>query len=127
MHPIVYNVDNQPTRDFQVDIFSVLVNLDKSILQLLQSFDYQEEVPKIVIYNNEKNGNISYEDSIMLSFLNAMGVDILIYNPSGYTDIERYIYSDMYDIHHLEDVSFNLDFKKYEAKKKSFFKNLFKW
>ena len=54
----------------------------------------------------------------MLSFLNAMGVDILIYNPSGYTDIERYIYSDMYDIHHLEDVSFNLDFKKYEAKKK---------
>ncbi|NLP29460.1 MAG: hypothetical protein GX370_12070 [Clostridia bacterium] len=127
LHPIVYNVDNQPTRDFQVDIFSVLVNLDKSILQLLQSFDYPEEVPKIVIYNNEKNGNISYEDSIMLSFLNAMGVDILIYNPSGYTDIERYIYSDMYDIHHLEDVSFNLDFKKYEAKKKSFFKNLFKW
>ena len=127
LHPIVYNVDNQPTRDFQVDIFSVLVNLDKSILQLLQSFDYPEEVPKIVIYNNEKNGNISYEDSIMLSFLNAMGVDILIYNPSGYTDIERYIYSDMYDIHHLEDVSFNLDFKKYEAKKKGFFKNLFKW
>ena len=54
LHPIVYNVDNQPTRDFQVDIFSVLVNLDKSILQLLQSFDYPEEVPKIVIYNNEK-------------------------------------------------------------------------
>ncbi|SCN25847.1 hypothetical protein N3C_2552 [Clostridium sp. N3C] len=126
LNPIIYNLDNQPTRDFQVDIFSVLINLDTSILQLLQKFDYPEEVPKIVIYNNEKNGNVSYEDCIMLSFLNAMGVDILIYNPSGYTDIERYIYSDMYDLHHLEDVSFNLNFKKYEGKKKGFFKNLFK-
>lgn len=62
----------------------------------------------------------------MLSFLNAMGVDIIIYNPSGYTDIERYIYSDMYDLHHLEEVSFNLDFKKISTKKKGFFKNLFK-
>ena len=54
LNPIIYNVDNQPTRDFQVDIFSVLINLNTSILQLLQKFDYPEEVPKIVIYNNEK-------------------------------------------------------------------------
>ncbi|WP_139903687.1 YceG family protein [Clostridium thermarum] len=125
LNPVVYNVENQPFRDFQVDIFSVLINLDLSMLQLLQSFDYPDQVPKIVIYNNEKNGNVSYEDCIMLSFMNAMGVDIMIYNPSGYTDIETYIYPDIYDVHHLEKVSFNLDFKKYQEKKKGFFKSIF--
>jgi hypothetical protein len=125
LNPVVYNVDNQPFRDFQVDIFSVLINLDLSMLQLLQSFDYPEEVPKIVVYNNEKNGNLSYEDCIMLSFMNSMGVDIMIYNPSGYTDIETYLYHDVYDVHHLEKVSFNLDFTKYQEKKKGFFKSIF--
>lgn len=126
MNPVVYNIDNQPFRDFQVDIFSVLINLDTKMQQILQSFDYPDDVPKIVIYNNEKNGNVSYEDCIMLSFMNAMGVDIVIYNPSGYTDIETYIYPDMYDAHHLEKMSFNLDFVKYEDKKKGFFRGFFK-
>lgn len=126
MNPVVYNIDNQPFRDFQVDIFSVLVNLSTTMQQILQGFDYPEDVPKIVIYNNEKNGNLSYEDCIMLAFMNAMGVDIIILNPSGYTDIETYIYPDIYDAHHLEKMSFNLDFTKYEEKKKGFFKGLFK-
>ncbi|MDT8716173.1 hypothetical protein IAI10_05855 [Clostridium sp. 19966] len=125
-NPVIYNVDNQGFRDFQVDIFSVLINLNKPLLNILQDFDYPEEVPKIIIYNNEKNGNLSYEDCIMLSFMNAMGVDIIIYNPSGYNDIEKYIYNDLYDVHRLERMTFNLDFKKYvEPEKKGFFKNLF--
>ncbi|MDP4090831.1 MAG: YceG family protein [Bacillota bacterium] len=126
MNPVVYNVENQPFRDFQVDIFSVLINLSTTMQQILQSFDYPEDVPKIVIYNNEKNGNLSYEDCIMLTFMNAMGVDIVIYNPSGYTDIETFIYPDMYDAHHLEKMSFNLDFTKYYDKKKGFFKGFFR-
>ncbi|WP_443663763.1 YceG family protein, partial [Clostridium sp.] len=109
----------------QVDIFSVLINLDKEILELLQSFDYPEEVPKIVIYNNEENGNLSFEDCIMLAFMDSMGIDIIIYNPSGYNDIENFINPDQYDIHRLENVSFKLHFKKNADKKKGFFKNLF--
>ncbi|MCB2360445.1 YceG family protein [Clostridium estertheticum] len=125
LNPIIKNVEHEDLRDLQVDIFSVLINLDKKILELLQSFDYPEEVPKIVIYNNEEDGNLSFEDCIMLSFMDSMGVDIIIYNPSGYNDIENFIDPEQYDIHRLENVSFKLYFKKNVDKKKGFFKKLF--
>jgi hypothetical protein len=125
LNPIVKTSENVDLRDKQVDIFSVLINLDMKHLQILQGFDYPEQVPKIIIYNNEQNGNISYEDSIMLLFMNAMGVDIIIYNPSGYNDIEEYLSDDIYDIHRLSELSFNLKFRK-PVEKKGFFKSLFK-
>ncbi|MBU3146375.1 YceG family protein [Clostridium sp. CF012] len=126
LSPVIINVEQEDLRDLQVDIFSVLINLDTSVLELLQAYDYPEEVPKIIIYNNEENGNISFEDCIMLTFMNSMGVDIIIYNPSGYNDIENFIYPQQYDIHRLANVSFELHFKKYVEKKKSFFENLFR-
>jgi len=57
--------------------------------------------------------------------MNSMGIDIIIYNPSGYNDIENFIYPQQYDVHRLENVSFELHFKKYVEKKKSFFGNFF--
>jgi len=125
LNPVIINVEKENSRDFQVDIFSVLINLDGAIMELLQAFDYPEEVPKIVVFNNEENGNLSFEDCIMLAFMNSMGIDIVIYNPSGYNDIENYIYPELYDIHRLENVSFELTFKKYVKKKKGFFEGLF--
>jgi len=125
LSPIIINVEQEDLRDLQVDIFSVLINLDVTVLELLQAYDYPEEVPKIIIYNNEQNGNLSFEDCIMLSFMNSMGIDIIIYNPSGYNDVENFIYPEQYDIHRLENVSFELNFKKYVEKKKSFFESFF--
>lgn len=126
LNPAIINVEQEDLRDLQVDIFSVLINLDSDILELLQSYDYPEEVPKIVVYNNEENGNLSFEDCIMLTFLNSMAIDIIIYNPSGYNDIENFIYPEKYDIHRLENVVFNLKFKKHvEKKKKGFFESWF--
>jgi len=125
LNPTIINVEKEDLRDLQVDIFSVLINLDTTLLELLQAYDYPEDVPKIVVYNNEENGNLSFEDCIMLAFMNSMGIDIIIYNPSGYNDIENFIYPEQYDIHRLEKVSFELHFKKYMERKKGFFKNLF--
>lgn len=126
LNPPIQNIDDEEFRDFQVYLFSVLINLDDNIMELLQGFDYPGEVPKIIIYNNEKNGNLTYEDSIMLTFLNRMGLDILIFNPSGYSDIERFISKTEYDNHTLEKMRFKLDYRKAEEeKKKGFFKKLF--
>ena len=125
LNPVIINVEKEDLRDLQVDIFSVLINLDITMLELLQAYDYPEEVPKIVVYNNEENGNLSFEDCIMLAFMNSMGIDIIIYNPSGYNDIENFIFPEQYDTHRLEQVSFKLHFKKHVAKKKGFFGNLF--
>lgn len=125
LNPVIYNRENEDLRDFQVELFSIMINIDKKFMQILQGFDYPQEVPKVIIYNNEKNGNLSFEDCIMLTLLNYMGIDVIIYNPSGYNDIENYIYSNLYDVHTLEKMSFKLDFQKYKEEKKGFFSRLF--
>lgn len=125
LRPVFYNKENEEYRDFQVEIFSILVNMDLDILKILHNFDYPNEVPKIVVYNNEKNGNLSFEDCVALTLMNYMGVDIIIYNPSGYNDIENYIHSSVYDIHTLSKMQFKLDFKKPSEEKTGFFKKLF--
>ncbi|MEG2353457.1 MAG: YceG family protein [Clostridium sp.] len=124
LSPVIKNINNDEFRDFAVEIFSVLINLDKKFMELLQAFDYPQKVPKIVIYNNETNGNLSFEDCILLAFMNKLGVDIFIFNPSGYSDVEKYIYNSVYDIHNLEKMRFKLDYKKF-IKKKSFIQKLF--
>lgn len=92
--------------------FGVLTSLDDKFLQMLQQFDYPNLVPKLVVYNNEQNGNLSFQDAVLMMFLNSVGVDIIIYNPAGYNDIENYVDNNYYDIHRLEEVAFNLAYKE---------------
>ncbi|SHK18630.1 Putative component of 'biosynthetic module' [Hathewaya proteolytica DSM 3090] len=125
LNPVVYNKQNEELRDLQVEIFSVLINsMDTKFMQLLQNFDYPDEVPRIIIYNNEQNGNLSLEDCILLTLMNYMGVDIVIFNPSGYNDIENYVYNELYDVHTLDKMSFNLKLRE-PKEKKGLFKRLF--
>lgn len=121
----LYSVEEQ-----LIYIFSILMSLDESILKLIQTHDYPSCVPKIVLYNDGKSGEFVLVDSIKLLFLNKIGFDIFIFNPSGQNDIELFIEEDNYEKHQLENVSFNEDvrinsvFGKYikEINVKNYFK-----
>ncbi|UOF92528.1 YceG family protein [Fodinisporobacter ferrooxydans] len=89
-------------------IFSTLCNLDKPIQNLIQSFDYPKEIPKLVLYNDGQSGDLSLEDSIVLTCLNAIGFDIVAFNPAGFNDVESYIYSTLFDTHQLDQMVFEL-------------------
>lgn len=92
-------------------IFDRLINIEEEFLRLLQQFDYPQEIPKIIIYN-ETEDSFSFEDTCLLWFLNLMGLDIVIFNPSGYNDIESTLSNNVFDIHRLQDIKFNLSFKE---------------
>lgn len=96
----------------KLSIFKVLMNLDADFLKLLQNFDYSKDIPKIILYNNEKNGKFSFADAIILLFMNFMGIDILIYNPGGTSDIENYVNDYYFDIHQLEELKPHLPYKR---------------
>ena len=102
----VYGVDEQ-----KLVIFTTMMTLDEESLQLLQVFDYPREVPKCIIYNNELNGELIFEDSILIYFFSSVGMDVVVYNPAGHNDIEIYIDEAMFNCHHLEEVAFKLPFK----------------
>lgn len=46
-------------------------------------------------------------------FMNSMGIDIIIYNPTGTSDIENYIKEENYDIHRLEYTKDSLPFRRF--------------
>lgn len=98
----------------KVKIFETLCNIEEPLLRLISNFDYPGYVPKIIIYNNGNSySKITFADAVRLMFMNTMGVDIIIYNPAGYMDIEDFIYEEYYDIHNLEKVEFNLPYKRW--------------
>lgn len=103
-------------------ILSKSLELESELLTLLQSFDYPKEVPKVIIYRNNKSEQFTFEEAIVTRLLNRLGLDIVIYNTSGYSDIELYLESKYYDTHRLEDFAVNVEYRK---KGTSFLKSLF--
>ncbi|MCG8700794.1 MAG: YceG family protein [Bacteroidales bacterium] len=101
------------TEEQKLIIFSTMMTIDNESLQLLQMFDYPKEVPKCIIYNNENNGELIFEDSILIYFFSSVGMDVIVFNPAGHNDIEIYIEEGIYNKHHLAEVAFDLPFKSF--------------
>lgn len=70
-------------------VIATVLNLPKEIVRLIQKFDFTKVNPKM-IYINTTEENISLEDTIVTSFLNLIGFDIVFYIPTGYQTIEKY-------------------------------------
>ncbi|MEM5592571.1 YceG family protein [Niallia circulans] len=57
----------------------------------------------------------------MLILMNALGVDIIIYNPPGHVDMENFIQDNLFDAHWLEDVVFDMEYKEPSFLKRGLF------
>lgn len=95
----------------KIKVFNLLMNIPEKCLQLLQQFDFPAYVPKVVVYNNEQNGDMTLEDATLFYFMASSGIDTFIFNPSGHNDVETYLDDDCFDKHHLEKLAFNLAYK----------------
>ncbi len=74
----------------EYSVIATVLNMPKDIVRLIQKFDFTKANPKIV-YINTTEDNISLEDTILTSFLNLIGFDIVFFIPTGYQTIEKYI------------------------------------
>lgn len=83
------------------------LNLDKSILQLLQGYDYTKEIPKIVVADTIEEPFSKLECTQLLLF-SYLGFDVIIFSPSGYRDIEVYVSDDAFETHNAGDYLYNL-------------------
>lgn len=124
--PYIKPVYHEDVEELQAFLFTQGMQIPASILQLLQKFDYSQDVPKLILYNNELNGTMTRTDAALLLLLNQFGIDIVLYNPPGHNDLENFIDEGVYDVHWLEDVVFELEFKEPSLfnRVKGIFKNL---
>lgn len=124
--PALKAIYKESLNDIRVYLFTQVMQLPGEVLKLLQKFDYSQEVPKVVIYNNGLNGVLTRSDAAALLLLNQIGADIVIYNPGGLNDIENYIDESLYDIHWLENVVDEQEYKEPSFFKKLYYQEIFK-
>lgn len=104
-------IGGEPIEVQKLRVFSSMLQIPKNYLELMQTFDYPSEVPKLVVYNFEENGTLSFEDGVLIRMLASVGFDVIIFNPAGHNDIETFIEADCFDSHRLEEVAFGLQFR----------------
>ncbi|GAA0348358.1 YceG family protein [Bacillus carboniphilus] len=112
--------------DANIYLFTQSMQIPAELLRLLQSFDYSQDVPTLVLYNNELNGHMTRADAANILLLNQFGIDIILYNPPGHNDLENFIESSIFDTHWLDDMIFNQEFKEPSKIKKFLAQGIFK-
>ncbi len=113
--------------EVKIYLFTQAMFIPKNMIQLLERFDYSQEVPKCIVFNNETTGMLSRSDAALFLLLNQFGIDLVVYNPTGHNDIENYLDDNLYDSHWLEDVIFDLEYKEpYSFFKKGLFHGILK-
>jgi hypothetical protein len=89
-------------------IIATVLNLNQSILRLIQKFDFTKKNPKI-LYVNPSEKILSLEDSIVLAFLNLVGFDIVCFIPTGYQNVEKYFAKPMMWDHQIGEYMYDLE------------------
>ncbi|MGE6631945.1 YceG family protein [Bacillus sp. NPDC077027] len=119
-NPKLLREGNETERDVQIYLFKQTLHLSGEFIGLIQMFDYAQTVPKLILYHTEYNGELTRSDAAALIFLNEIGVDLFVYHPSGYQCIERFIDDQLFDIHWLDEMVMNQEFKEPSIVRKIF-------
>lgn len=86
----------------------LVLGLNESIVRLVDNFDFTGVIPKIVIYLEDEN--IMPESmQILLGYIHTIGIDIIIFNPSGLFNINNIIKDTALN-------NFRLEVMKYDSK-----------
>ena len=116
----------------QVDLLNLLASIisgDLEFVKLIENFDFPFRVPKVVIYLKDRE-NFDLNNSLFLHYLNLIGLDIIIYSPTGSESIEDNLFGNYLNIINLDEMNFDLSYETLNSyhkldEKKGFFKKLF--
>lgn len=99
------------TKEEILKLLILVLGLNESIVRLIDNFDFTSNIPKLVIYLEDEN-TMPESMQMLLGYLHIVGIDIVIFNPSGLFNINNIIKASA-----LND--FRLDVMKYNSKYKN--------
>lgn len=114
---------NPPAKAELTNLLGIVLNLTEPFFSLLENFDYTEDVPKLVIYENSLK-EVDKSSLLLLAFLKQVGFDIIFLTPAGNNIIEPFIQEQFLTQVHLEEFVRNFELK--QPKKESFLKRIFR-
>lgn len=111
MNETIQNGFCEDISDVKVERFVMnVLNMDDQIVKLLDNFDYTSYIPKIIVFlENEKTINV--DTMMMLGFYHNLGFDILIFDPSGLTNLDIALKTKMITNIRLDYMKYNLSFQ----------------
>ncbi|MFJ7974001.1 YceG family protein [Psychrobacillus sp. NPDC096389] len=118
--PILLRQGSETMEDLQLYAFAQSMVLPDFVIRLLQTFDYPQFVPTIFLYNEENGPELSRADANALCMMHLLGLDVIIINPKGHLDIEKWVQEGTFDLHWMDDRSFNEPFKNPSVVQKIF-------
>ncbi len=82
------------------DVVRVVMNLHERFTSLIHDMDFTKKNPKVVLINNTET-EYRLEEIITLVFLHLIGVDIVVFVPTGYRIMEKYIKPGLFVEHNI--------------------------
>lgn len=104
-------------------IVATVLNLERDILRMIQSFDFTKKNPKL-IYLATAETLPSLEDAICAVFLNMLGFDILFFAPTGYQCIEQYLNGNYLEEYQIGEYMYDLRIPNLTSKSSRSNKNI---
>ena len=89
-------------------LLNITLNLDIEMLRTIQWFNYTDYNPNIVVISNDEN-TLTFEDTIYLRFLSKLGFDILIFVPTQYSSIEKFINNSEFESYDIGRAQYQID------------------
>ncbi|MPM97948.1 hypothetical protein SDC9_145129 [bioreactor metagenome] len=118
---------NKLDKDDVLKLLVLVLSLNEEIVRLVDNFDFVDRVPKIVIYLNNED-TINDNMKLLIGYLHNIGIDIIIFNPSGLCNISNVINSERFNSTRLQNINYKSNYKSLirSNTKQSVFSKLFK-
>lgn len=119
----IFNINLE--KETTLKLLVLVLSLNEKIVRLIDNFDFIGDIPKIVIYlNNEEE--ISESMTMLLGYLHVVGMDIVIFNPSGLFNINHVIKEGKIIDVRLQKMSYDSTYKSILGFKQSVFSRILK-
>lgn len=98
--------------------FALVLSMGEQIIRIIDNFDFTGNVPKLVVYLNNED-EICELMTMLLGYLNNIGIDIVIFNPSGLFNINNIIKNTIVKVMRLEQMNYTSNYGRLIKLKKS--------
>lgn len=109
----------------RVRLMASLFTADDKLLNLIDSYDFTSDIPKIIMYVNSRD-TFNTDDFMLLGLLKAIGLDFILLSPNGANNLELGISNKFINHIKLDEFVYDLQLRPPSNKKKSIFNKLFR-
>lgn len=103
----------------------IVLSLNEEFVRMIDNFDFIGNIPKVVIYLNNED-SISDSMVMLLGYLHTIGMDIVIFNPSGLFNINNILKESIVSVMRLNQMNYNSTYKSVVSIKQSVLSRILK-